>query len=279
MRYAVDLSLLTGQVQSAIVGLRWTQVTAQSIRFRHAITRKSLHVPVTPEIQAALDTCRQRSGRSPFVIPTRTAERYTNEGFRAMWQRTMVKLESAGHDRFTFHDIRTRAEEIAKSSATRNTRADSALSRYTQFESSLRKEASEMSQFYEVFYCLERSTRQLVSRVMEAELGNDWWTPDRVTQDVAAKAAQVMREEREGGITPRSTQPIDYTFFGQLSVIITKNWALFETRLPRANQKSISRVMHTLNLLRGPIAHSCPLSDDEIDRFHGAVRDWLRLTA
>jgi integrase len=279
IRLTVELALLTGQLQSAVVGLRWSQVAPNSIRFRSSKTGDSLQVPVTAEIQAVLDTCRARSGRSAFVIPTRTGERYTNEGFRAGWQRIMEKLESAGHNRFTFHDIRTRAEEIAKSSATRSARADSALSQYTQFESSLRKEASGMSQFYEIFYCLERSTRQLVSRVMVAQIGDDWWTPERVTPDVAAKAAQVMREEREGGITPRSTQPIDYSYFGQLSVIINKNWALFESRLPRGNQKSISRVMHTLNLLRGPIAHSYPLSEDEIDRFHGAVRDWLRFTA
>jgi integrase len=279
VRNAVDLALLTGQLQSAIVGLRWSQVTPQFVRFRNAITKKSLQVPVTPELRAVLDRCKQRSGRTPFVITTREGKRYTNEGFRAMWQRMMTKLEATGHDRFTFHDIRTRAEKNAQRGTSRHLRADNAVSRYPQFESSLRDEASEMSNYYEVFYCLERSTRKLVARVMEGAAGENWWTSGRIPQDIAAEAAGVMRKEREGGITQRSTNPIDYAFFGHLCGIITKNWDLFEAALPRATRTAIQRVIHSLNLLRGPIAHCCPMSEDEVNRLDLAVKDWLRMVS
>jgi hypothetical protein len=32
-----------------------------------------------------------------------------------------------------------------------------------------------------------------------------------------------------------------------------------------------------LNMLRGPIAHCCPVSDDEVLRLQLTVKDWFRL--
>jgi hypothetical protein len=68
---------------------------------------------------------------------------------------------------------------------------------------------------------------------------------------------------------------IDYTTFGHLSGIITNNWDLFSTVFK--SQKAVQKVMSSLNLLRGPIAHCCPLSDDEIDRLQLTVKDWFRM--
>jgi hypothetical protein len=68
---------------------------------------------------------------------------------------------------------------------------------------------------------------------------------------------------------------LDYTNFGELSVIITSNWDLFKTVL--TNQRAVTRVMSSLNLLRGPIAHCCPVSEDEIERLRLSVKDWFRM--
>jgi hypothetical protein len=62
---------------------------------------------------------------------------------------------------------------------------------------------------------------------------------------------------------------VHYTTFGELSVIINSNWVLFATIFK--SQRAVERVMASLNLLRGPIAHCCPLSEDEIDRLRLAV--------
>ena len=35
--------------------------------------------------------------------------------------------------------------------------------------------------------------------------------------------------------------------------------------------------MTSLNMLRGPIAHCCPLADDEVLRLQLTVKDWFRL--
>jgi Family of unknown function (DUF5343) len=35
--------------------------------------------------------------------------------------------------------------------------------------------------------------------------------------------------------------------------------------------------MTSLNVLRGPIAHCCPLAEDEVARLRLALKDWFRL--
>jgi len=69
---------------------------------------------------------------------------------------------------------------------------------------------------------------------------------------------------------------LDYTTFGELSVIITSNWPIFGGSL--SSEKAVTRVMSSLNSLRGPVAHCSPLKEDEVLRLQLAVRDWFRLT-
>ena len=56
------------------------------------------------------------------------------------------------------------------------------VSEYEQFEADLRQEAARMSEFYEVFYCLENSIRKLVKSIMIEAEGADWWAGDRVDE-------------------------------------------------------------------------------------------------
>jgi Swt1-like HEPN len=153
--------------------------------------------------------------------------------------------------------------------------ATSAMAYYPQFEQAVRAESAEMSQHYEVFYCLEQAIRKLIMETMKDGAGADWWNSGRIPQDIATAAASLVQKERDNGITPRSDDLIDYTTFGQLSGIITSNWDLFEPTL--TSKRAVERVMASLNLLRGPIAHCCPISEDEIDRLRLAVKDWFRM--
>jgi hypothetical protein len=147
---------------------------------------------------------------------------------------------------------------------------------YEQFEAVLRSEASRMSEFYEIFYCLENSIRRLVSDIMFEAEGVDWWQSDRVDEKrIRDQVSPRRKKEVDNGITPRSDNLIDYTTFGELSHIITDNWELFE---PVFNSKSaVSSVSNQLNLLRGPIAHCNPTDELEQDRLNLAVRSWFRL--
>jgi hypothetical protein len=147
---------------------------------------------------------------------------------------------------------------------------------YPQFESAVRREAAVMAKHYEVFYCLEKSMRALVSDTMEtAEKSELWWSSARVPQTVRAEVASRIQKELDTGMTRRSSDELDYTTFGELSIIINSNWDVFGGLF--SSRKAVERVMASLNSLRGPIAHCSPLAEDEVLRLRLTVRDWFRL--
>ena len=148
---------------------------------------------------------------------------------------------------------------------------------YPQFEQSVRAEAEKMSKHYEVFYCLETSIRRLVTETMVDAEGAKWWGTTRVPEKLKSDVEGRMKREVDSGVTRRSDQLIDYTTFGELSVLITSNWDLFGAIFN--SQRAVEKVMGGLNLLRGPIAHCCPITDDEVDRLRLAVKDWFRMMA
>jgi len=151
---------------------------------------------------------------------------------------------------------------------------ESATEYYPQFEQSVRREAAQMAQHYELFYCLEQGIRKLISEAMEEAEGPTWWNT-KVPQQIRDEVKRIMKSEVDSGVTSRSDKAIDYTTFGQLSDIISSNWMLFETIFK--SQRAVQKVMSSLNLLRGPIAHCCPLSEDEVDRLNLTVKDWFRM--
>jgi len=150
---------------------------------------------------------------------------------------------------------------------------ENATEYYPQFEQSVRQEAAGMAQHYELFFCLEQSIRKLVTETLEETQGANWWETN-VPQVIRDEVKRLIKAEVDSGFTRRSDRQIDYTTFGQLVDIISSNWDLFTTIF--TSQRAVQKVMSSLNLLRGPIAHCCPLSDDEIDRLHLTVKDWFR---
>jgi hypothetical protein len=146
---------------------------------------------------------------------------------------------------------------------------------YPQLERELRQEAALMGDHYEVFYSLERTIRAFVSETLEVASPGTWWTGSRVPEKIRNDAQARMKKEIDAGVTPRSQEPIDFTNFGELGELIKSNWDVFGGvfKSPRA----VENVMSRLNTLRGPIAHCCPLSEDEVVRLRLSVRDWFRL--
>ena len=146
---------------------------------------------------------------------------------------------------------------------------------YPQIERELRQEAARMGDHYEVFYSLERTIREFVSETLEVAYPGSWWTGSSVPEKIRNDAQARMKKEIDAGVTPRSQEPIDFTNFGELGELIKTNWDIFGGmfKSPRA----VENVMSRLNTLRGPIAHCCPLSEDEVVRLRLSVRDWFRL--
>jgi hypothetical protein len=145
---------------------------------------------------------------------------------------------------------------------------------YPQFEESVRKEAQSMADYYQIFYCLERSIRQIVTGKLSAEKGANWWDTC-VPEQIRKNASENLQREVDLGVTPRSPEEIDYTTFGELGEIVKTNWQSFSDIFN--SQKAFARIMASLNVLRGPIAHCCQLAPDEILRLKVTVRDWFRL--
>lgn len=144
-----------------------------------------------------------------------------------------------------------------------------------QFDVSVRIEAAEMASNYEVFYCLEKLIRSLITDVLEAAEGDGWWSSSRVPAAIQTEVEKRIKRERESGVTPQSTAPLDYTTFGELSEVIKASWTLFGSVLN--DLKAVETVMARLNTLRGPIAHCSPLAEDEVLRLNLTLRDWFRL--
>lgn len=145
---------------------------------------------------------------------------------------------------------------------------------YPQFELALRIEAADMGEHYELFYCLEKSIRDLISETLKAQHGENWWNncvPEAVKTNVQAN----IQKEVDSGVTLRSEDEIDYANFGELGEIVRSNWPSFDAIF--SSQKAFSKIMTSLNTLRSPIAHCSPLAEDEVVRLQLTVRDWFRL--
>jgi len=145
---------------------------------------------------------------------------------------------------------------------------------YPQLDLTLRIEAAQMGEYYELFYCLEKSIRQLISETLEAQHSENWWdicVPELVKTNVNNN----IQKELDSGVTLRSDDDIDYATFGELGEIVRSNWASFDAIF--SSQKAFTKIMTSLNMLRGPIAHCSPLAEDEVVRLQLTVKDWFRL--
>jgi hypothetical protein len=275
-RLALELALRTGQPQANILGLRWSQVHRERglILFRNSRTDQKIEVPITTKIESVLDECARLPKSKDFVICRRDGQRYTADGFRAVFQRIMRKWAKTGNDRFTFPDIQTKWERDSKESATRRD-VQSVFEDYPQFDSAVRAEAAQMSGHYEVFYCLEQSIRRLITNVLYEADGVGWWDKGRIPAGIHSGVAALAKREIDAGMTKRSDRMIDFTTFGELSVIITSNWDVFCASF--TSSAAVVKIMKDLNMLRGPIAHCCPMSPDEIERLRLTVKDWFRI--
>ena len=117
IQIAMDLALLTGQRQGDIIGLTWDQVDAIGVpRDKWVIlidqgkTGKKLAITITPAVEAVLSRAKMMPPNYPhdWVIRTEHGYPYTEDGFRALWQRTMRAWMKAGHANFHFHDLRAK---------------------------------------------------------------------------------------------------------------------------------------------------------------------------
>jgi integrase len=116
MKLAMDLSVKTGQRQGDILALKWSQVDRDlgRIRFKQTKTGKRVGVRLTDEVLELLERCAGLQPQGEYVIRRRDGNRYTSDGFRAIWQRYQRRWAKLGNERFTYHDLRARAASKCK---------------------------------------------------------------------------------------------------------------------------------------------------------------------
>lgn len=118
VQIAMDLALLTSQRQGDLIGMKWSQVKTENlprdqwyVEIDQGKTGKKLAVEISPEVEKVLDRAWLTGPHWPreYVIRTKWGARYSEDGFRAMWQRYMRAWMKAGHENFHFHDLRAKA--------------------------------------------------------------------------------------------------------------------------------------------------------------------------
>jgi integrase len=108
VQLAMDLALRIGQRQGDILALRWSDIKGNAIHVRQSKTGKRLAILLSRDLKKVLGKCLELgSPEREYVLITRRGNRYTSDGFRAMWQRSMRRwMRKTGGTRFTFHDLR-----------------------------------------------------------------------------------------------------------------------------------------------------------------------------
>lgn len=102
----MDLALRLGQRQGDLLDLKWSSIKNGYVHFQQAKTGKRLAIEITPDLKRIFGRCWMLPNRGVYVITRKCGGRYTSEGFRALWQRTMNAYCRRGGQRYTFHDIR-----------------------------------------------------------------------------------------------------------------------------------------------------------------------------
>lgn len=102
----MDLALRLGQRQGDLLDLKWSDLKEGCVNLQQGKTGKRLAIEISPDLKRIFGKCWLLPNRAEYVITRKQGGRYTSEGFRALWQRTINAYCRRGGVRFTFHDIR-----------------------------------------------------------------------------------------------------------------------------------------------------------------------------
>jgi len=114
----VNLKLLTGLRRGQLLGLRRSDWDAKRERLTVSGAKKGKTVVYRAPGLKAVDACIELQGddvASLHVLANRNGSRYTWDGFRSIWHRTMSKFIEHGGERFTEHDLRAKVASDSES--------------------------------------------------------------------------------------------------------------------------------------------------------------------
>jgi hypothetical protein len=140
------------------------------------------------------------------------------------------------------------------------------------------REAKLMStRVYPLLYVFENSARDVISRVLTAGVGPDWWQIIVPERPIRLEVAKRMRKEGlEAWHSKRSGNPLQYVDLPWLADIVRlpEAWPHFTPIFPR--ETWFDSVVDDLNISRRVLAHMNPLSSDDIKAVENGFRKWVK---
>lgn len=170
----------------------------------------------------------------------------------------------------TFEDLEALGTTIAP--VTEAAPVDDEIS-LDDFSVAIRMQAVKMATIYQAFFCFENSVRELVEQRLSENLGDGWWdqgTTAPIRKKVSDRKAKEVANRFH---SPRGESDIAYADFGDLSLMITNNWPLFEDLFP--DQDWVRTRLSDLELSRNVMAHNGVLNGREITRITLYLKDWV----
>jgi integrase len=114
--YAMDLALMAGMDRSTILALERRHVTDAGLAFTRGKTKEQQVISWSPDLRQVIDAILHEPPRlRAALICTQHGKRYTADGFKTLWHRTMDAAVKAGIARFHFHDLRAKSASDADS--------------------------------------------------------------------------------------------------------------------------------------------------------------------
>jgi len=127
---------------------------------------------------------------------------------------------------------------------------------------------------FPVLYAFENSARDVVTRVLRAALGKDWW--DHVPLEQRNQAAFNKKKEGDEAWHSKRAAPIQFIDLPQLKKIVADPslWPYFKPIFTRPSW--FESVVDDINVSRRVAAHMNPLSDDDIKSMETGFRKWVK---
>ena len=141
------------------------------------------------------------------------------------------------------------------------------------FSVSIRTQAIKMATVYQAFFCFENSVRELVEARLKEQMGADWWQKGTTMPIRNRVEGRKTKEQANRWHGARGESEIDYADFGDLALMITNNWELFEDLFP--DQDWVRTRLSDLEMSRNVIAHNGMLTEREIIRITLYLKDWV----
>jgi hypothetical protein len=137
------------------------------------------------------------------------------------------------------------------------------------------RNARRMSVVYTAIAAFENSVRDLLKKVLLAELGEDWWNLG-VTEKVRTRALTKMKEEETvRWHKRRGNDPLNYTLMPDLITIMrNENWPRLEPYI--GSIEWAASIFDVVERSRNVIMHSGVLDKEDIQRLGINIRDWIK---